>query len=259
MAKYKVELTGIDTSKLEVLSDKEMKELFKKYNETKDKKIKDKLVEGNLKLVLSILKKFQNRIDNLDDLFQVGVIGLIKAVENFDLSYNTKFSTYGVLMIVGEIKRYLRDNNTIRVSRSVKDTAYKVLKYKEEFALTNGIEPSISIISKELNIPEEDIVFALDASKNPVSIFEPIYDDGGETIYLFDQIANPNESSNKWNDKILLEETLDKLKKKEKYIFIERYINGKTQVEISEELGISQAQVSRIESNAVKYVKKLTK
>ena len=259
MAKYKVEITGIDTSKLKVLSDKEMKQLFIEYNQTKDKKVKDKLVEGNLKLVLSILKKFQNRIDNLDDLFQVGVVGLIKAVENFDLSFNTKFSTYGVLMIVGEIKRYLRDNNIIRVSRSVKDIAYRVLKFKEEFTLEHGIEPNVETISKELDIKEEDIVFALEASKSPVSIFEPIYDDGGETIYLFDQISNPNESSNKWNDKLLLEETLKKLKEKERYIFLERYIKGKTQVEISEELGISQAQVSRIESNAVRYVKKLTK
>lgn len=259
MAKYKVEITGIDTSKLKVFTENEMKELFKKYKETNDKEIKDKLVEGNLRLVLSILKKFQNRIDNLDDLFQIGVVGLIKAVENYDLSYNTKFSTYGVLMIVGEIKRYLRDNNSIRISRSIKDTAYKVLKFKEDYILDHSFEPSIEIISKELNIPEEDIILSLEATKGVISIFEPIYDDGGETIYLFDQIANPNDNVNKWNDKILLEETLSKLKEKERYIFLERYIKGKTQVEISEELNISQAQVSRIESNAVKYVKKLTK
>ena len=259
MAKYKVEITGIDTSKLKVLSDEEMKSLFLELKKTNDKKVRDKLVEGNLKLVLSILKKFQNRIDNLDDLFQVGVVGLMKAIDNFDLSYDVKFSTYGVLMITGEIKRYLRDNNTIRVSRSVKDTAYKVLKFKEEYLMMNGKEPSIEEISKSLDIKEEDIVFSLDATKNIVSIFEPIYNDGGETIYLFDQIENPNESSSKWSDKIMLEDILKKLKDKERYIFLQRYLQGKTQVEISNELGISQAQVSRIETNAVKYVKKLTK
>lgn len=259
MSKYKVEITGIDTSKIKVLKEKEMKELFKKYKEDNDLKAREDLIEGNLKLVLSILKQFQNRIDNLDDLFQIGTVGLIKAIDNFDLSYDVKFSTYGVLMIKGEIKRYLRDNNTIRVSRSVKDTAYKALKFKEEYLMVNGKEPTTKEIAKKLDLKEEDIVFALDASKNIVSIFEPIYNDGGETIYLFDQIANPSEEVSKWNDKIFLEEVLDKLKEKERYIFLQRYLQGKTQVEISNELGISQAQVSRIETNAVKYVKKLIK
>ena len=259
MSKYKVEISGIDTSKLKVLKDSEMKELFKKYKENNDLKAREELINCNLKLVLSILKGFQNRIDNLDDLFQIGTVGLIKAIDNFDLSYDVKFSTYGVLMIKGEIKRYLRDNNTIRISRSIKDLAYKALKYKEDYIISNGKSPSIEEIAKYLDAKEEDVIYALDASKNIISIFEPIYDDGGETIYLFDQIANPNEDINNWNNKLFLEEILNKLKEKERYIFLQRYINGKTQVEISEELGISQAQVSRIETNAVKYVKKITK
>lgn len=258
MAKYKVDITGIDTSKLKVLTNEEMIELFKKV-QNNDKDARDKLIEDNLRLVLSILKKFVNRVDNMDDLFQVGAIGLVKAIDNFDLSYNVKFSTYAVPMIIGEVRRYLRDNSTIRVSRSVKDVAFKTLKVKEEIMMSTGKEPTIEEISKILDIDEIDIVCALEATKGTVSIFEPIYNDGGETIYLFDQIANPSESSNNWNNRLMLESAIENLKDKERYILLQRYIQGKTQMEISDELGISQAQVSRIEKNALDHVKRLTR
>ncbi|MBO6145421.1 MAG: SigB/SigF/SigG family RNA polymerase sigma factor [Bacilli bacterium] len=258
MAKHKVEITGIITNNLKVLNDKEQKELFLKLK-NKDLNARKELIEGNLKLVLSILKKFINRTDNMDDLFQIGCIGLIKAIDNFDLSYNVKFSTYAVPMIVGEVKRHLRDDNIIRISRSIKDIAYKTLKAKEQFMIENGKEATIEEISKIIDEDEVDIVCALEATKGTISMFEPIYNDGGETIYLFDQIENPNESSSNWNDKIILNESINKLKDKERFIICQRYIIGKTQMEISEELGISQAQVSRIEKNALNYIKKLIK
>lgn len=259
MAKNKVEITGIRTSNLERLSDDEMTELFLKYRDNKnDKYVKDKLVMGNLKLVLSILKRYTNRNENMDDLFQIGCIGLVKAIDNFDLSYNVKFSTYSVLMIEGEIRKYLRDNSTIRVSRSVKDISYKVIKFKNEYLMQNGKEPSIDLISKELDIKKEDILFAEEATKSIVSYFDPIYDDGGETIYLFDQLSN-KESDNNIIDNILLKDSINKLKEKEKKVLIDRYINGKTQIELSEELDISQAQISRIEKTALSNIKKLIK
>ena len=257
MANNKVEITGINTSNLERLSDDEMTNLFIKLKEDKNNKIvRDKLTLGNLKLVLSILKRYSNRNENMDDLFQIGCIGLVKAIDNFDLSYGVKFSTYSVLMIEGEIRKYLRDNSTIRVSRSVKDIAYKVLKYKNEYLIDNGVEPSLELISKELDIKKENIIFALDATKNIVSYFEPIYDDGGETIYLFDQLSN-NEDDSYIIDSIVLKDSINSLKDKEKKVLIDRFIEGKTQVELSEELNISQAQISRIEKNALKHIKKL--
>lgn len=259
MAKNKVEITGIKTSNLERLSDDEMTNLFMKYRDNKnDKYVKDKLVMGNLKLVLSILKRYTNRNENMDDLFQIGCIGLVKAIDNFDLSYNVKFSTYSVLMIEGEIRKYLRDNSTIRVSRSVKDISYKVIKFKNEYIMQNGKEPPIDLISKELDIKKEDILFAEEATKSIVSYFDPIYDDGGETIYLFDQLSN-KESDNTIIDNILLKDSINKLKEKEKKVLIDRYINGKTQIELSEELDISQAQISRIEKTALSNIKKLIK
>ena len=258
MAKHKVEITGIKTSNLNVLSNDEQLELFRKFQEG-DKNARDKLINGNLKLVLSILKKFVNRCDNMDDLFQIGCVGLIKAIDNFDLSYNVKFSTYAVPMIIGEVKRHLRDDSMIRISRSVKDIAYKVLKAKEEFMIEKGYEASVSEISKIIDVSEIDIICALEATKGTISMFEPIYNDGGETIYLYDQIENPKESSNNWNNKIILMDAINKLKTKEKFIIYQRYLIGKTQMEISDELGISQAQVSRIEKNALKLVKKLIK
>ena len=257
MAKNKVEITGIITSELERIEEDEMTELFLDLKKDKNNKMaRDKLVLGNLKLVLSILKKYNNRNENMDDLFQIGCIGLVKAIDNFDLSYGVKFSTYSVLMIEGEIRKYLRDNNTIRVSRSVKDIAYKVLKFKNDYIIENGKEPSIDLISKELDIKKESIVLALEATKNTVSYFEPIYEDGGETIYLFDQLSIDDKEYN-FIDNISLKESINKLKEKEKKVLIDRYINGKTQIELSEELNISQAQVSRIEKNALTNIKKM--
>jgi len=258
LANNKVEITGINTSELKRLKDDDMTKLFLELKKDKGNKIvRDKLVLGNLKLVLSILKKYNNRNENMDDLFQIGCIGLVKAIDNFDLTYGVKFSTYSVLMIEGEIRKYLRDNNTIRVSRSVKDIAYKVLKFKNDYLIENGKEPSIDLISKELDIKKESIVLALEATKNTVSYFEPIYDDGGETIYLFDQLSIDDKDYN-FIDNIALKESIDKLKDKEKKVLIDRYINGKTQIELSEELNISQAQVSRIEKNALTNIKKMT-
>ena len=258
MAKNKVEITGINTSELERISDDEMTKLFQTLKEDKNNKlVRDKLTLGNLKLVLSILKKYSNRDENLDDLFQIGVIGLVKAIDNFDLSYGVKFSTYSVLMIEGEIRKYLRDNSTIRVSRSVKDIAYKVLKFKNDYLIDHGKEPSLELISKELDIKKESIIFALEATKSIVSYFEPIYDDGGETIYLFDQLSN-NENDNDIVNDIVLKDSINKLKDKEKKVLIDRYIEGKTQIELSEELNISQAQISRIEKSALKNIKKMS-
>lgn len=259
MANNKVEITGINTSSLKRISDKEMTDLFEELSENKKNNIvRDKLVLGNLKLVLSILKKYNNRNENMDDLFQIGCIGLVKAIDNFDLSYGVKFSTYSVLMIEGEIRKYLRDNSTIRVSRSVKDTAYKVLKFKNDYLMENTIEPSIDLISEALDIKKEDIIFSLEATKKTTSYFEPIYDDGGETIYLFDQLSNGETSDDVINN-IALKDSIDKLKDKEKKILLDRYVTGKTQIELSDELDISQAQVSRIEKNALNNIKKLIK
>lgn len=258
MAKHKVEITGIKTSELKVLSNEEQMDLFTKMKNG-DKFAREKLIEGNYKLVLSILRKFNNRCENMDDLFQVGCIGLCKAVDNFDLSYNVRFSTYAVPMIIGEVRRYLRDDNMIRVSRSIKDLAYRALKAKEEFMMNNGRDATIDEISKIIGESELDIMCALEATRGTVSIFEPIYNDGGETIYLFDQIENKTESSNNWNTKIILEKAINTLKTKEQFILFQRYLIGKTQMEISDELGISQAQVSRIEKSALNNVKKLIK
>lgn len=258
MSRYKVEISGIDTSKLTVLSQEEMNELFKKKNEG-DLFAKDLLAEGNLKLVLSILKKFTNKCENLDDLFQVGCIGLMKAIDNFDLSHEVKFSTYAVPMILGEIRRYLRDNNSIRVSRSLKDIAYKTLKYKEEYYLKNGCEPELEQISKFLNVQPYDIVNALESLKDPVSMYEPIYNDGGDTIYLFDQIEDKKSNSNDFSMKLAIDDAINNLSDREQFILDERFIMGKTQMEIATDLNISQAQVSRLEKGAIKELKKVLK
>lgn len=258
MSKYKVEITGINTSAIKVLTSEETLELFKRY-QNGDKKAKDELINGNLKLVLSILKRFNNSKYNLDDLFQVGVIGLIKAIDNFDLSYNLKLSTYACPLILGEIKRYIRDNTSVRVSRSIKDTAYQILKMKEEYLLKNGKEPSNKEISKKLRIEEYQISYALDSLKEPMSIFEPIYNDGGDTIYLLDQLADKKEK-NKDKDMIIsMNRAMNKLKERERNILMERFMVGKTQMEIAESLGISQAQVSRLEKSAMNHVRKLIK
>ena len=250
MAKHKVDITGINTSLIKVLKNDEMNNLFLKLKQG-DILAREELINGNLKLVLSILKKFNRRTDNMDDLFQIGCIGLLKAIDNFDLAHNVRFSTYAVPMIVGEVKRYLRDNNSIRISRSIKDVAYKVLKLKEELTNKEGKEPSLEEISKILEVDEIDIIIALDSLREPMSMSEPIYSDGGDTIYLADQLESKETNSNNWDIMISLEEAIKTLKKKEREILIDRFIVGKTQTEIAEEIGISQAQVSRLEKNAV--------
>ena len=258
MSNYKVDITGINTSTLKCLTHEENIKLFKLY-QNGDLKAKDDLVNGNLKLVLSVLKGFNKKGINQDDLFQVGVIGLIKAIDNFDLSYNLKLSTYAVPLIVGEIKKYLRDNTQMRIARSIKDDAYKILRFKEEYINKYGKEPLNSEIAKALNISEIDISFALNALKEPMSIFAPIYSDGGDTIYLEDQIADTKEKSFDKDMMISLYKALKKIKEREKSILMERYVVGKTQTEIANDLNISQAQVSRIEKNALIKVRKLIK
>jgi len=258
LAKYKVEISGIDTSKLIVLSQKEMNELFKRKDEG-DLYARDLLAEGNLRLVLSILKQFNNKCDNMDDLFQVGCIGLMKAIDNFDLSHEVKFSTYAVPMILGEVKRYLRDNNSIRVSRSLKDIAYKTLKFKEEYFSKKGYEPSLEEIAKHLSTEPFNIVNALDSLKEPISMFEPIYNDGGDTIYLCDQIEDKKANSTDFSLRIAVEEAINQLNEREQLILDQRFIMGKTQMEIAQDLNISQAQVSRLEKGAIKELKKVLK
>ena len=254
MARHKVEICGVNTANLKVLSNNEMIELFKKYK-VGDKSAKDKLVNGNLKLVLSILRKYNNRCDNMDDLFQIGCIGLIKAIDNFDISFDVKFSTYAVPMILGEIKRYLRDNSSVRIARSIKDTAYKAFQVKEELTKELNREPTIKEISDKLDITEYEVNLAIDSMKDVVSISEPIYNDGGDTIYLIDQIEDKNCYMKRINEKVALNTAINKLNDKEKYIIIERYLTGKTQMELAEEIGISQAQISRIEKSALKNIK----
>lgn len=258
MSKYKVDITGINTSDIKVLSNEEMTHLFVRYKDG-DITAKEELINGNLKLVLSILHSFNRSDINLDDLFQVGVIGLIKAIDNFDLSYGFKFSTYAVHLIIGEIKRYIRDNTAMRVSRSIKDMAYQIIKFKDTYLSEHGVEPSSALIASSLGIEEYQVAFALDALKDPASIFEPIYNDGGDTIYLFDQIADVKEKNSDKDMLISLRRALLKIKEREKSILLERFIVGKTQMEIANELGISQAQVSRIEKSAIENVRKLIK
>lgn len=258
MAYNKVEITGVNTANLKVLKPKEMEELFKRMH-SGDKLAKDQLVEGNLRLVLSILKKFNKKDINMDDLFQVGCMGLIKAIDNFDFSHEVKFSTYAVPMILGEVRRYIRDNNSIRVSRSVKDLGYRALKAKEELTNNYGREATIEEISKVINEPSVDIVNALDAMRSPVSMFEPIYNDGGDVIYLYDQLEDKKDSNKSWDSTIALNKALKCLKPREKNILLSRFIIGKTQMEIADEIGISQAQVSRLEKNAIDNVKRLIK
>lgn len=258
MAKHKVEISGINTNELTVLTNEEMIELFKKYQENNDLEAKQKLINGNLKLVLSVLRKYVTRCDNLDDLFQIGTIGLIKAIDNFDLSYGLKLSTYACPMIAGEMRRYLRDNNMLRVSRSLKDLAYKTMHVKEELTNKLGCNPTYEAIAKELGVSETDVLIALEAMYDPVSIFEPIYNDGGDTIYLYEQLEDKSNVQD-INSKMALSNAINELTKREQDILDKRYIIGKTQMEIADELGISQAQVSRIEKGAIKTLKKILK
>lgn len=258
MSKYKVEISGIDTSKIPVLTNEEMTSLFHELKENGDLQARDLLVEGNLKLVLSILKRFQHRVENMDDLFQIGCVGLLKAIDNFDLSHEVRFSTYAVPMILGEVRRYLRDNNSIRVSRSLRDIAYKSLKYKETYYNNVGKEPSIDEISEYLGVQPYDVVQALDSLREPVSMFEPIYSDGGDTIFLFDQIEDKRNKGEP-SLKVAIDEAIMQLEDREQFVLDERFVVGKTQMEIANELQISQAQVSRIEQGAIKQLKKVLK
>ena len=255
MARHKVEISGVNTTEIKVLNNEEMEDLFKKMKEG-DVFAREDLINGNLKLVQSIIKRFNQRGENLDDLFQVGCVGLVKAIDNFDLSYNVKLSTYAVPMILGEVKRYLRDNSSIRVSRSVKDLAYNVLRKKEELTAKNGKEPALCDIAKELDVSEGEIANALDAMRSPVSIYEPIYSDGGDTIYLCDQIASRDSFNKDLDIDIAVNDAINDLSDRERYIIEERYITGKTQMEIAEELGISQAQISRLEKSGIETIKK---
>ncbi len=251
----KVEICGVNTSKLPILSEKEKKELFEKIQQG-DAEARQKFIYGNLRLVLSILRRFNNRGENIDDLFQIGCIGLIKALDNFDTSHDVKFSTYAVPMIIGEIRRYLRDNNSIRVSRSMRDTAYKALSAKEKLTADWGREPTVDEIAKAVDIPREDVSVALDAILDPVSLQEPVYHDGGDAVYVMDQIADEKNIDDSWLEKISLNEAIQKLADREQHILMLRFFKGKTQMEVADEIGISQAQVSRLEKNALSHMRK---
>ena len=258
MARHKVEISGVNTANIKVLTSEEMTELFKRMQKG-DSFAREELVSGNLKLVLSILKRFNTRCENMDDLFQVGCVGLLKAIDNFDLSHEVRFSTYAVPMILGEVRRFLRDDNSIRVSRSLKDIAYKTLKIKEEAAILNKEEPTIEEIADKLNVSVFEVISATNSLKSPVSMFEPIYNDGGDTIYLYDQIADDKDKGKDLDIRLSLEDAIGNLKEREQSILDERFIIGKTQMEIAEELNISQAQVSRLEKSAIAKLRKTLK
>lgn len=249
----KVELCGVNTSKLKVLKEKEKMELLRKIREG-DTNARNELINGNLRLVLSVIQRFTNRGENLDDLFQVGCIGLIKAIDNFDVTQNVRFSTYAVPMIIGEIRRYLRDNNSVRVSRSLRDTAYHAMQIKECLTNENQKEPTVEEIAKEMNIKKEEVVMALEAIVEPVSLYEPLYNDGGDTIYVMDQVGDSNSDDN-WIDEIVFKQSIEKLSDREKKILSMRFMQGKTQTEVAKEIGISQAQVSRLEKSAINNIK----
>ncbi len=257
MARYKVDICGINTSSLKALTNEENYELFRKKMEG-DPFARDDLIKGNLKLVLSILKKYNNKVDNLDDLFQVGCLGLVKAIDNFDMSYNVTLSTYACPLIIGEMKRYIRDNISLRISRSVKDLAHKIIKLKEELMTVDGKIPTDSEIATLLGVTEYEIANALTSLKEPVSMYEPIYNDGGDTIYLCDQLTTAKEEFDK-DLRLAMERAMEKLKPRELRILRDRFLVGKTQMEIAEELDISQAQISRIEKSALTNIKKLIK
>ena len=250
----KVEICGVNTSRLTVLKEKEKEELLKK-TKAGDRQAREQLINGNLRLVLSVVQKFVNRGENLDDLFQVGCIGLIKSIDNFDVEQNVRFSTYAVPMIIGEIRRYLRDNNSIRVSRSLRDTAYRAMQVKERLMAQNSKEPTIEQIAQEMGADKHDVVLALEAIVEPVSLFEPVYSDSGDTIYVMDQVGDKADDTN-WLEEIALKEAISNLSEREKKILSLRFFKGKTQMEVAGEIGISQAQVSRLEKGALDRIKK---
>ena len=251
----KVEIAGVNTAKLPVLSNEEKEELLNRIkNGNQD--ARKRFIQGNLRLVLSVIKKFYGRGENMDDLFQVGCVGLIKAIDNFDLNQNVQFSTYAVPMIIGEIKRYLRDNNTIRVSRSVRDLAYKALAVKEKVLKEKGKEPTITEIAKELGVNEEEIIISMDAIQEPISLQEPIYGDNTDNIYVMDQISDKKNIDDNWANSITISQAIKKLNEKEKLIINKRFFEGRTQMEVADEIGISQAQVSRLEKSAIAHIRK---
>lgn len=251
----KVEICGVNTSKLKVLKNEETMELLRRTKQG-DMAAREELISGNLRLVLSVIQKFSGRGENVDDLFQVGCIGLIKAIDNFNIEMDVRFSTYGVPMIVGEIRRYLRDNSSLRVSRSMRDTAYKVLQAKEQYMAQHQREPSIEEVAKILGLRREDVVMALDAIMDPVSLFEPVYSDGGEAICVMDQVKDMKNTDENWLEQIALNEAISRLGERERKILDMRFFQGKTQMEVSAEVGISQAQVSRLEKNAINQIRK---
>ena len=253
MYQSKVVICGVDTAKLPVLKEKQKEELLKRIKQG-DVNAREELISGNLRLVLSVIQRFTGRGENLDDLFQVGCIGLIKSIDNFDINQNVRFSTYAVPMIIGEIRRYLRDNNAIRVSRSIKDTAYKAMQAKEKLMNKFQREPTIKELAEELELPKEDVVMALESIVDPISLYEPVYSDGGDTIYVLDQLGDKNDDKT-WLDEICLKESIKNLSDREKKILTLRFMQGKTQMEVSSEIGISQAQVSRLEKGALDKIK----
>ena len=255
MLANKVEICGVNTAKLPVLSNAKMRELFRAL-EGGDSSAREKLISGNLRLVLSVIQRFNNRGENVDDLFQVGCIGLMKAIDNFDLNQNVKFSTYAVPMIIGEIRRYLRDNNPIRVSRSLRDIAYKALQVRDSLVNRYAREPSVGEIAHELKVPREDVVFALDAIQEPISLFEPVYHDGGDPIFVMDQVKDEKQQDANWLEDLAVREAMNKLNPRERHILNLRFFHGKTQMEVAEEIGISQAQVSRLEKAALQRLRR---
>lgn len=251
----KVEICGVDTSKLKVLKESEKQELLKKAR-AGDMEARERLINGNLRLVLAAVQRFANRGENMDDIFQVGCIGLMKAIDNFDTTQNVRLSTYAFPMIAGEIRRFLRDNNSVRVSRSMKDTAYRAMQVREQLINETQKEPTVEQIAEKLSLPKEEVVIALEAIVEPVSLYEPVYSDGGDTIYVMDQVGDKTDTDENWIDEILLKDAMSKLSDREKRILSLRFFEGKTQVEVSSEIGISQAQVSRLEKGAINKVKK---
>ena len=254
MALNKVEICGVNTSKLPVLNAEEKEELFRRIKEG-DEQARELYIKGNLRLVLSVIRRFQNSSENADDLFQIGCIGLIKAIDNFDTTLQVKFSTYAVPMIIGEIRRYLRDNNSIRVSRSLRDIAYKAIYTRENYMKQYLREPTVTEIAQEIGIEKEMIVYAMDAIQNPVSLFEPVYTEGGDTLYVMDQISDKKNKEERWIENLSLGEAMQRLNSREKHIIELRFYEGKTQMEVAQEIGISQAQVSRLEKNALKSMR----
>lgn len=255
MAVNKVEICGVNTSKLPILTSEQKNILFNKIL-SGDHSAREEYIKGNLRLVLSVIQRFNNRGEHVDDLFQVGCIGLIKAIDNFDVSQNVKFSTYAVPMIIGEIRRYLRDNNAIRVSRSLRDTAYKALQTKEQLTKKNAKEPTVQEIANELGLKKEDVVFALDAIQDPISLYEPVYHDESDTLYIMDQMSDEKNQDDIWLENIALKEAMKRINEREKQILMLRFFAGKTQMEVANEIGISQAQVSRLEKTALNHMKK---